>query len=43
MFKINFSVNGVKKYIEPDMVWWNKYWKYAAIGVVIVVFFVAIK
>ena len=38
--KINFSINGVKRYIEPDYVWWAKHWKKVAIvvGVLVLVF-----
>lgn len=28
--KINFSINGVKKYIEPDYEWWAAHWKTVA-------------
>ncbi len=31
--KINYSINGVKRWIAPDPVWWAKYWKIVA-GVV---------
>ena len=27
MFKIKYSINGVKRWIAPDMEWWNKNWK----------------
>lgn len=30
--KINFSINGVKHYIEPDYVWWSTHWKKVAIA-----------
>lgn len=33
MFKINFSINGKKRWIAPDPVWWAAHWKKAAIGV----------
>jgi hypothetical protein len=36
MFKINYSINGVKKYIEPDVLWWDKHWKKVAIAVAVV-------
>ena len=26
MFKIKYSINGVKRWIAPDPVWWGKYW-----------------
>ena len=26
MFKINFSYKGVKRWIAPDMEWWQKHW-----------------
>lgn len=35
MFKINYSIGGVKKYIEPDMTWWATHWKKVAIGTTI--------
>lgn len=35
--KINFSINGVKHYIEPDYVWWSAHWKKVAIVVSVVV------
>jgi hypothetical protein len=44
MFKINYSINGVKRWIAPDMVFWDKYWKAAAgavIALVIVLFMTA--
>jgi hypothetical protein len=37
--KINYSTNGVKKYIEPDTVWWDKHWKKVT-AVVAVIFLV---
>ena len=35
MFKLKYSIGGVKKYLTPDMTFWNKYWKYAAGAVVV--------
>lgn len=42
MFKINYSVNGVKRWIAPDMVWWGKHWDkvLAAVVMLAVVLFV---
>jgi ABC-type phosphate/phosphonate transport system permease subunit len=36
--KINFSINGVKRYIEPDYVWWAAHWKKVAIVAAVVIF-----
>jgi hypothetical protein len=36
--KINFSINGVKRYIEPDYVWWAKHWKIVVIVAAVVIF-----
>lgn len=36
--KINFSINGVKRYIEPDYVWWAAHWKAVAIVAAVVIF-----
>jgi hypothetical protein len=41
--KINFSINGVKKYIEPDYEWWAKHWKTVAIVAAVVVFAFAVS
>lgn len=30
--KINYSIGGVKKWIAPDMTWWNLHWKKVAVG-----------
>ena len=35
MFKINYSINGVKKYLEPDMSWWTLHWKKVAVATTI--------
>ena len=43
MLKINYSINGVKRWIAPDMAWWGKHWDkvLAAVVVAAVVLFVA--
>lgn len=43
MFKINYSINGVKRWIAPDMEWWGKHWDKVLAFVVMaaVVLFVA--
>lgn len=42
MFKINYSINGVKRWVAPDPVWWGKHWDkvFAAVVVLAVVLFV---
>lgn len=41
MFKINYSINGVKRWIAPDPVWWTKHWaKIAGAAAVVLLVFV---
>jgi hypothetical protein len=37
MFKINYSINGQKRWVAPDPIWWAQYWKIVAgaVGVVL--------
>lgn len=37
MFKINYSVNGIKRWIGPDPIWWGKHWVKVAIAAIAVV------
>lgn len=36
MFKINYSINGVKRWIAPNTEWWTLHWKKAAAGIAVV-------
>ena len=36
--RINFSINGVKRYIEPDYVWWTAHWKKVAAVLAVFIF-----
>lgn len=40
MFKVNYSLNGIKRWIAPDPVWWSKHWAVVAGAVLLVLLFV---